>query len=100
MLVRWILQKESIMNADTQIKSFKGIVENYAGIKIFPNEHLTEIAIKEIAKTWKERLWSRPWHPFQKMKTKTYQIPLMQPIIYDDHTWFAHPERIEKLEKI
>ena len=39
----------------------------YKGIQIIPDRHISDYRI--VRRTWKERLFSRPWQPFVKAKT-------------------------------
>lgn len=60
------------------------------GYEIVQTIHLTKVVSRVVERTWKERWFSLPWHPFQKTKTVVESIP--DPDMYTSgHTIFVHP---------
>lgn len=57
---------------------------------------LYETVPQTVERTWKERLFSLPWHPFQKTKTVYEQKPALYKY---DGTIFSHPLQAHKLSK-
>lgn len=68
------------------------------GYRIIPHALLTMDEEYQAQRTWKERLFSRPWRPWQKMKTCIRQVP-------SDHAFvdeasgriYMHPEMFARL---
>jgi hypothetical protein len=61
-----------------------------AGMKLIESIHLTLPVTEIIDRSWKERLFSRPWKPLEKTKKQIVQYP--DPNVY---TWgdliICHP---------
>jgi hypothetical protein len=65
-------------------------IDNYLTIPGEPYEQV---------RTWKERLFSRPWNPFKKTNTIIPQIPDPNVYFIGDDKVVMHPEIARKLLK-
>lgn len=73
---------------------------DFSGVKIFTSPHLTERKHYFVKRTWKERLFSRPWKPFKKTNTLYYDAPRTDYLVYDDgRTIICHPVMKDALEQ-
>ncbi len=70
---------------------FNSIPNTINGFKIMENPLMTEAGEPyEVKRSWKERLFTRPWRPFKKTRTVVPQIPSRQ-IIMMDRIIYMHP---------
>ena len=53
----------------------------------------------EVLRTWKERLFSRPWRPFKATKTVIPKVPMPPVYLTGDGTVYAHPEIAAQIRK-
>lgn len=69
------------------------------GIRIVTDSNMVEPgAAVEIKRTWKERLFTRPWKPFKTVKTIIPLVPITKVFMHDDG-WIMHPDILEELKK-
>lgn len=72
----------------------------FGGFKIIQSVLLT-VSIEVIErKSWKERLWSWPWKPWQKTKIVQYQVPNPNAIRINLDTIVIHPATLQKLQQM
>ena len=69
------------------------------GMNIITNSWLEEDESHEVTRTWKERLFSRPWKPFKKTKTVIRKIPSKSIYKLNENTLAMHPVMAARLEK-
>ena len=79
------------------------IIESlFYGIKVFEDARCVERI--EVRRTWKERLFSLPWRPFQAIRTE--EIPAIYEVrnpsqglfaIGSSHFFVAHPQKVKEL---
>lgn len=70
------------------------------GMKIITSPFVGEKCTKQVKRTWKERLFTLPWRPFQKLKTITYYKP--DGTFIRDTTrniLYCHPADLEDLRR-
>lgn len=53
----------------------------------------------EVPRTWRERLFSRPWRPFKATKTVIPKVPMPSVYLTGDGTVYAHPEIAAQIRK-
>lgn len=74
-------------------------LESLWGTHIVTDPHLTKTAVVEVRRTWRERLFSRPWRPWERTKFVTRQVP-------DDTVYFirgrivCHPIVRSQMERV
>lgn len=70
------------------------------GIRIIESAYLTEPGEPyEVRRTLRERLFSRPWHPFQRTRMVTPQVPMKGGYQLADGTLIMHPETLQRLKR-
>lgn len=74
------------------------------GVPIYTSEPLTEPKVEVVQRTWRERLFSRPWHPMQKTKEITIYVPSLKCLVSDTATgvfgrkcFIMHPVMLQKI---
>lgn len=71
---------------------------NINGMKIIEDINMTEEGEPyQIRRSWKERLFSRPWRPRQRMKTIVPRVPSEKCYLLGNNTIMMHPETAQKL---
>jgi len=74
------------------------IITRYAGKQVITSPYLTKMSEPFSAKrSWKERLFTRPWQPFKSTKMITEQIPSDEVLLFDGKI-VIHPITLEKLK--
>ena len=67
---------------------------------IIESIYMTTPEERIVTRTWKERLFSRPWRPLQPTKTVTVQVPREDLITIDGgKTFVGHPETVAKFRE-
>ena len=70
-------------------------------IRIIESVYLTEAgAPYELRRSWKERLFSRPWHPLKRTRTIVPQVPMKGGLQMPDGSIVMHPETARQLRKV
>ena len=54
----------------------------------------------EVRRTWKERLFSRPWRPFKRNKTVIPKVPSEEVLVILPNTIVAHPITAREVRRI
>lgn len=68
------------------------------GINIIESRYLTEPgAPVQVKRSWRTRLFSRPWQPWRATDTFTPQIPAKAGYMLDAHTMVMHPDTLRAL---
>jgi hypothetical protein len=68
------------------------------GLKIIESVYLTEPGDPiEVRRSWKERLFSRPWHPLKKTRTFIPQVPMRGAYRLGNDSVVMHPAMAAKL---
>jgi len=67
----------------------------FGSYKIISTPSMVKTKKKVVKRTWKERLFSLPWRPFQKTKVVTYNVPDETVLKMDDRI-ICHPSIYEK----
>ena len=68
-------------------------------MKIITSPYLTEAGEPvEIPRTWKERLFTRPWRPLLRTRTFVPQVPMRGAFQLDDNTIVVHPAILAELK--
>jgi len=71
-----------------------------AGMKVITSEWLTEPGEPvQVPRTWRERLFTRPWQPWRATRTHIPQVPSTQGYIINGDTVVLHPVRFEQLKR-
>lgn len=69
----------------------------FNGINIIENPYLTEPGEPcDVKRTWKERLFTRPWNPFKSHKEIIPIVPSREIIKLGDK-WIMHPEMAKEI---
>jgi len=69
----------------------------FYGLKIIEDPNMTEEGEPyEVARSWRERLFTRPWEPFRSTKMVVPQVP-MSSFIQKGTTLIGHPELVRAL---
>jgi hypothetical protein len=71
----------------------------FAGVKVVTSLWMTESRTITEKRTIRERLFTRPWRPLQKTKTRTIQVPREDSIMMDG-TIVMHPATLEKFKRM
>jgi hypothetical protein len=67
----------------------------FCNVRVYENIYLT--VPETVKRTWKERLFTRPWRPFRK--TKVIQVPNPD-LIKTSVGLIGHPDTVAKLRKM
>jgi len=70
-----------------------------SGIEFITDASLVDTVAYEEARTWKERLFSRPWKPFIKNKTMFKKVPSKSYNVVMGGTIICHPSMLGELER-
>lgn len=69
-----------------------------AGITIIESVFVTEPKDIWVRRTWRERLFSRPWQPRVGTRMETRQVPSSKGYMLDRHTLACHPDFAAELK--
>jgi len=70
----------------------------YCGKEIITSLHMTKTSDPfSVKRTWRERLFSWPWRPWQTTKMITKQIPSDEVYVFEDRM-MMHPETLRQLQ--
>lgn len=71
---------------------------NKFGMRILENPHLTVPGVPyAVRRTWRERLFTRPWRPLQRDRMVTPMLPSRSCYILSDGSIAMHPETARAL---
>ncbi len=69
------------------------------GVKIIEDRNMVvDGEPYEVERTWRERLFTRPWKPLKTVNIVIPKIPSTKVIQYDG-AWIMHPAMITKLQE-
>lgn len=72
----------------------------FNGLKVVESVYLTEPGEPmSIPRTWKERLWSWPWRPWQATRIIIPQVPQRGGTIIGD-TIYMHPATVQQVREL
>lgn len=71
----------------------------FAGVEVIESLFLTEIEIREVRRSWRERLFSWPWNPIRGTKTVSVQVPSRQIVQLGRNRFLIHPAMKAELFK-
>jgi hypothetical protein len=70
----------------------------FNGVKIILTPHLEQDGEPvEIKRTWRERLFTRPWQPFKATRTHIPKVPYKGAMKINEHTVAMHPQVYREL---
>lgn len=69
----------------------------FAGLRVIENDALTETETTVVPRTWRERLWSWPWHPWGRTRLEARQVPSEQVYLLNDNVVVMHPAIAQRL---
>ena len=73
---------------------------NFGGCRVIESVYLTEMGEPVIVRrSWRERLFSRPWRPWKATKTITPQVPMKGGYCLADGTLVMHPETLRRVKE-
>ena len=75
------------------------MISTFNGIRILESRWLTDKETHSVRRTWRERLFSWPWHPMQTHKTVVVQVPSKTVLVSNNGTMIMHPDTFEQLKK-
>lgn len=65
----------------------------FSGLRVITSEWLTQPGDPiEVRRTWRQRLFSRPWRPFQATYTVIPQVPYQGVVMLNNRTVVMHPQ--------
>ncbi len=71
----------------------------FFGMRIIWSEHLTQDGEPvEVRRSWRERLFSRPWQPFRATRTFIPKIPYRGALKLNESTLIMHPATWQALQ--
>lgn len=73
-------------------------LNTYTGLTVFANPLLTDTKIRDVPRTWKERLFSWPWRPQIATRKEVYQVPSEKIYVMGDKI-ICHPDFANKLRE-
>jgi hypothetical protein len=69
------------------------------GMRIIESEYLVEDGNPyEVRRTWRERLFTRPWRPLRATRTVVPKMPLKGAVRLDARTLVMHPATYRELK--
>lgn len=69
-----------------------------SGFRVIESEYLTEAGEPvQVRRSWRERLFSRPWRPLRQTRTVIPQVPMKGGYRLGKHTIVMHPETLRQL---
>lgn len=85
------------MNLTTaEFESFR--LMQFTGVRFIESTYLTEPREQVVQRTWRERLFSRPWRPLIAEKTIFVEVPLRQAFQISNNTVVVHPEFLREIK--
>lgn len=69
------------------------------GMRMIESVWMTKPETRTVQRTWRERLWSWPWRPWQPTKLVTVQVPSPEVLRMGD-TLIAHPQTIKAIQQL
>lgn len=70
----------------------------FNGFRVITSPYLTEAGEPyDVRRSLRERLFSRPWHPLQRTRTITPQVPMKGGYRLGHDTVVMHPETFRQL---
>lgn len=73
---------------------------NFNGVEIRTNMWLTEDGEpRQVRRSWRSRLFSRPWRPWRATFTEIPQVPSKRLIQLTATRWMCHPAMLEELKR-
>jgi len=92
-----VLTMEDIRHLGEKIRSLHVVPEINAG-KIIESVAMTQDGPPhEIERSWRERLFTRPWRPFKKTRTVIMRVPRDDALVMDDGSLVMHPQTAAKV---
>ena len=74
------------------------MIRRLAGMRIIESAYLMEPGEPRVERrTWRERLWSRPWRPWVATRTVIPQVPHRGALRLSDGTLVMHPATVKQL---
>lgn len=74
-------------------------VNTFNGMRVIESPYLTQPGTPyTVRRTWRERLFSRPWRPLVVTRTVVPQVPYDGVVKLNEHTLVMHPEMFRKLK--
>ena len=71
------------------------------GVKIVTSIHMVvDGEPYEVPRTWKERLFSRPWRPMRKTRTEIPKVPSREALQLPDGSLVMHPAMATELRRM
>lgn len=68
--------------------------------RVVTNPILTKTETREVKRTWKERLFTRPWTPWKVMRTETHQVPDRDVLVDKiNRVIYAHPVVVKEMNE-
>lgn len=71
----------------------------FQGMPVLTSEWLTDPEQRTVRRTWRERLFTRPWRPWVATKTITVQVPSTKVLILPGPKVLMHPAQVETLRR-
>lgn len=72
----------------------------FDGYRVIESVYLTEAGEPyQVPRSWKERLFSRPWQPLKRTRTVTPQVPMKGGVRFGNGTILMHPETVRHIRE-
>lgn len=76
------------------------MINKFCHMKVISDPNLTEAREITVKRSLKERLFSLPWRPFEKLRVKVIQVPSEGVYILNEHTCAIHPNTERKFSEL
>ena len=76
-----------------------GAVGTLLGLYIHTSPYLVTQESRQVPRTWRERLFSRPWQPWVGAKTISVEVPSKQILNVGNSMLICHPEMLKAIRK-
>ncbi len=82
-------------------RNFNVVPGGFSGqVRIIESLWCTDPEERTVTRTWRERLLTRPWRPWERTKTVTVQVPSKTGYFLDyGRTLVMHPETAKRLQE-
>lgn len=76
------------------------MISAWGGLKVVSDINCTVSIPWFLRRTWRERLFSRPWRPLEEVKVIKRTVPSPHIYVVGKQTVIAHPDMVAKLGSI
>jgi hypothetical protein len=84
-------------NLEQTFRKFGETVAMLGPLKLIESPLMVKRVEKIVPRTWKERLFERPWRPWQKIRIQIEIVPMKEVYMIDGKRIIGHPATIRKI---